>query len=219
LSRNLWLGLVLAALSTGDAVGQVPVDRPQLLAGDRWSFRTTDLQKNEELETYEFLVTGVPGDDIDLARTILSAKNSGDAGKRGVRKADASTWTFANAALLEGTYVAFAFALDVGKMWEYDYRYRNADGGDPAATRIKAKVEGWEEVAVPAGKFRTLKVVHEGTWTRTIAGIYYSGIIRETFWYAPEAKWYAKREYQSRRSNGMTDASVRNELVAVELKR
>jgi len=46
-------------------------------------------------------------------------------------------------------------------------------------------VVAYEEVTVPAGKFMAFKIEHRG-WFRNSRGS--SGIQKDTYWYAPDAK-------------------------------
>jgi hypothetical protein len=115
--------------------------------------------------------------------------------------------------------VTFLFPLDVGKTWEYEFKWKNPYGGDLGTTRMSAKVERWEDVATTAGTFKALKVVHDGGWSSTYNGEMMAGPRRETLWYAPEAKRWVKREYHDRGASGRTIQNVRDELVALELQR
>ncbi len=53
-----------------------------------------------------------------------------------------------------------------------------------------------EEVTVPAGKFRALRVESEGPFQRIDTAI--SGTAKETAWYAPEVKRYVKWTFNGR---------------------
>jgi hypothetical protein len=76
-------------------------------------------------------------------------------------------------------------------------------------------VEGWEDVRVPAGSFRVLKVVHTGRYSATDGGNHWSGAIHETYWYAPEAKRVVRMEYRDTTGSGSTWDHWRDELVSM----
>jgi hypothetical protein len=67
--------------------------------------------------------------------------------------------------------------------------------GSGASSRFEEtiKVVAWEDVEVPAGKFRALKIECEGTYQRldTRAG----GWLRREIWYVPEVKRWVKWTY------------------------
>jgi hypothetical protein len=58
---------------------------------------------------------------------------------------------------------------------------------------------------VPAGKYRALRIDHDGTWSSSCG----SGRIAKKFWYVPELKYYAKFESLDYGPDGqVADASV-----------
>ena len=57
---------------------------------------------------------------------------------------------------------------------------------------IEVKAAAWEEIEVPAGKFRALRM--ESCWTNTTTGWYGCDM---KHWYAPEAKTFIKRQTPS----------------------
>lgn len=61
--------------------------------------------------------------------------------------------------------MTFAFPLEPGKTWEFEYSTKSANG-DVVVHQRTARAETWEDVEVPAGKFHALKVIHSGTYTR-----------------------------------------------------
>jgi hypothetical protein len=90
------------------------------------------------------------------------------------------------------------FPLVVGKDWTYDCEIWPSS----APTRIKmtAKVVGWEEVTVPAGTYRALRIEHRGRWIRQLdfskVGRFgeIQSLYEMTVWYSPAAKAIAKRD-------------------------
>lgn len=207
---------VLLALAFSQAVfAQSVTNSPVFAIGDRWVMRTIDAVMNQEVEVYETRVTAISGDNLELERIVRSS-----AGKRKVRKAekrvaDAATWTFASANVFEGKLVVFDFPLSLGKTWEYQFVTL---GRKPEGVRVTIKrkvvVEGWEEVRVPAGKFKALKVVHTGVWTQVNA----NGTQTETLWYVPESKWWVRRDFHERTASGATLVHVKNELTEVRVR-
>jgi len=77
---------------------------------------------------------------------------------------------------------------------------------------------GWEEITVPAGKFRALKIEAQGSFRRTGDGSG-SGTARNVIWYAPEVRRWVKmtREETFLRKRGGGDHSG-EELVAYRLQ-
>jgi hypothetical protein len=214
--------VVVAVIAAGGVYAQDSVDRPQLSVGDRWTFKAIDVQKGTETQTYEQRVTELTGDKMQLDQTVLSSTDTREVGLVTKREADAATWTFVDAAIIGGKVITLAFPLAVGKTWEFEFRYKRPLG--EFAAKRRAKVEGWEDVRVPAGTFRALKVVHEGFWNMTGGGPgqgnYNRGTSGETLWYAPEAMRIVKRESFSRQAvGGSISDHMREELVSFEVRK
>jgi hypothetical protein len=75
----------------------------------------------------------------------------------------------------------FDWPLKVGKEWSSDYISRQcSEGFRPSRLKISVKIRTYEEVTVPAGTFKTLRIQ---------AG-------EETFWYAPSIGWAVKEEIE-----------------------
>jgi hypothetical protein len=57
------------------------------------------------------------------------------------------------------------------------------------------KVVGWEEVTVPAGTFRALRIEAEGPFERVDMPIV--GTAKEVMWYVPQVKRYVKWTFEN----------------------
>jgi hypothetical protein len=193
-----------------------PVEKPNIKIGDRWVYRSIDLWKNEETAKFEFRVTDTNGDDIELDRTKVSLQNNAKEGAPSKRKADLASWTIANSRISAGKYVAFAFPLEIGKTWQDQYTV-NGDNGESFQYSTSVKVEAWEDVQVPAGAFRALKVVRTASFTHFRPSDTLGETSSEIFWYAPEVKRLIKREFQNTH-HGRTWTKVREELIEYEVK-
>lgn len=205
----------LSVLTSLAAIAQptLPVDKPNLKVGDRWVFKTTNLFSNEETSRYEQKITEVKEDEVKLDQTTISSRNAASVGRVLHRKADQSTLTYSNPRIFEGKYVFLAFPLEVGKTWKNEYKWKRTDSGTTSFSS-PVKVEGWEEVQVPAGKFKALKVVHSGYYSAQSSGNSWSGSIIETAWYAPEVKRFVK--YES--IDTPQGDQIRTELIEFEVK-
>jgi len=193
------------------------VDKPDLQVGDKWTYRSVDLWKDEETTQFEYIVTQAKGDSLKLERTIIAPATAVDIGIPSSRTADRSTWTFANRNTIEGKYVTFAFPLELGKTWEFEYSTKSANG-DVVVHKRTARAETWENVEVPAGKFHALKVIHSGTYTRITRTGSFSGNVSEVFWYAPEVKRFIKREFRDTVGHARTHDQVRDELTGYRVR-
>jgi hypothetical protein len=94
-----------------------------------------------------------------------------------------------------------------------------AQRGSPARTRAEGvvRVLGWEEVSVPAGKLRALKVEAKGSFQRLDTS--FRGWQRTVIWYSPEVKRWAKFTFESGgRSPNQLDLIRSVELVEFKVQ-
>jgi len=180
------LGLALAFPACGLAQQEAPVVRPEVKVGDRWTYRRIDYATNRTFGRYEMRVVFAERGVIQVVST--------QRGKEGeVDLTYTSEW---NAVTLQGRVFNphtgwFKFPLRVGATYNATYDVILPKKGANARNDRHVKVVGWEEVVVPAGKFRALKLISEGHYQRHDHS-FQSGSSRNVIWYVPEAKRWAK---------------------------
>lgn len=207
--------LSIVALPSAFAQTQAPVERAEFVVGERWVFRSVDLYSNEELNKWENKVSGQDDDSVRFAGVTLANKDASRVGKSFKATANRATLTFGSSRIVEGKEVVFDFPLEVGKTWKYDYKFRRNEGKGFSIQNVTAKVDGWEDVEVPAGKFKALKVTHTSAYSSEAEGRTYRGEVVKTYWYSPEAKREVKYEFVDRSEGG---TRTRTELVEYEVK-
>ncbi len=105
----------------------------------------------------------------------------------------------------------FNFPIFVGKKWT-DTNSRRSDSlkqQQESTFLIEFNVEGIEDLTTPAGTFKTYKIRHKLTNTRSNK----SGWI--LFWYSPDVKWWVKREVEK---SSFWGNLLNAELISYELK-
>lgn len=207
--------LSIVALPSAFAQTAAPVERPEFVIGDRWVFRYVDLYSNAELNKWELKVSGMHDDSVRFAGVTLANKDATKVGKSYKTSASRSTLTVPNSLVVEGKEVKFDFPLAVGKTWKYDYKTRRNDGNGFTTYSVEAKVDGWEDVEVAAGKFKALKVTHASAYSTETGGQRYNGQLLRTYWYSPQVKREVKYEFIDRGDGGDRG---RTELVEYEVK-
>jgi hypothetical protein len=206
-------GLTLGA---GQALAQGAAEaasKPPVKNGDRWVYQRHDLLKDKLIEKAEFAVAAVAGDAVDLRRTPLGADGKPDAAKAETFRFD---WGrgIRTSVVESGDYRYFDFPLQPGKQWSYKYRRPSGGGGPSSDFDAKVEVKGWQDVTVPAGKFRSLLVRHAGEFKPTSgAG---TGSYQMDVWYAPQARRIVKEEFQGY-VEGQVRVKFRTELVEYQL--
>ncbi len=87
----------------------------------------------------------------------------------------------------------FSFPLEPGKVWQGKYRMSRSDGRvfdyDMSVTAV-----GWEDVTVPAGRFKALKLSSVSWYRRIDSGGTAHGRIAVNRWYVSELKRFVKSE-------------------------
>jgi hypothetical protein len=170
-----------------------PVPKPDVKVGDSWSYRFTEHQTNVPKTSRSTLRVSFAGSGVIL--TVDSI----DDGREHESQYE-SDWSVVSLGrfgqVFEPPIRLYQFPLQVGAEQMYAYELVAQRGG-PARGRAegRSKVVGWEDVEVPAGKFRALKIEAIGTFRRLDANIFSRQ--RSTLWYAPEVKRWVKRSFET----------------------
>ena len=204
-------GLVIALFFVAPAIGaedpDAPVPKPAVKVGDRWTYRAIDHFTNQTVSEIGTEVTFVGADAI----FVVERPKGGDS------ELD-SRWTSEWAVVASATGEVYKtpanllkFPLKVGGKHEAIFEtsaVRVSSGRWKA--EMTATVVGWEDVTVPAGKFRALKIEAQGSFQGL--DIRYAGLVRQDYWYVPEVKRWVKWHVESRVNNSLSRKETR-ELV------
>lgn len=187
---------------------------PPLRIGQQSTYRRIDLWRNEETERFQQELVFEDRGRWMVRWTIL---NSEDARRRGSITGelfDPASHGFADNRI-SGEYSPLRFPLGAGKSWTFDYVVRS--NNREVKIRQTAVVRGWEEVRVPAGNFRSIRVEHDGLYVASEGGFSWNGRIREIYWYAPTTGRLVMHEYRDTKGDGGTWDHWRDELTALRL--
>ena len=177
--------------------------------GDHWTYRVLGGRLTGNEGVLEMRVTFVSATAI----VTVSTRGSDD------REFDA-TWTpeWNPVVSDDGAVVSIErggflkFPMRVGDEWAARLEYKRPNVGSfHALQEHQVRVVGWEEITVPAGKFRALKVQTKGTFTR-LDILAPTGTETYTLWYVPEVKRMVKTLYEhraGRRETELVDFIVR----------
>jgi len=210
--RGALAGVLLSASLVASA-DETPVPRPDVKAGDRWTYRWADARQKQEPTVYELEVTFVGPTAI---KAIGAVEPSG-------RDVD-TTWTPDWNVVTDrrsGSYFPdnglLRFPLAPGTAYSSEFEIvRPRLEAFRAKIRIDVRVVGWEDIRVPAGRFRALKIEAPGTYQRL--DIRAAGRVRYEVWYAPKAKRWVKFRFTSTDRSGKPDRDEIEELLAYRLK-
>jgi len=197
----------------------LPVGRPDLRVGERWVWSAHEVGANASDATtvIERVVTQVSGDRAELRQVALHPVTRRPSGAAQTRIVKRSVWHLEPNTRSRGDIKALVFPLTVGKTWNYEYWLGGRDGDAVTDYRYRARVDGIETISTPAGRFETLRVSHEGRWSRPVIEqgrpVERSGDVRTTYWYAPAVGTWVRLEVDLRRPDGSRDLGIVQELV------
>jgi hypothetical protein len=231
------LGLLLAA----PAIFAQSADAPNVKANDAWTFRVTT-EKGQQFERHDVdsKVERVSRDAI-----LVDVSPTGSTTPP-VAEMFGTDWSRAheNAGKAVVVEKPFQFPLIEGKSWDVSYTVANPNPMYSTETWTSHYVVvGWEDVEVPAGKFRALKVEAEGTWGGMTTGAsassnrsvgtagsgattsttvaepphQTSGRMYRAFWYVPSVKRAVKSVIEEYSSKGVRSYRQTTELESVKL--
>lgn len=191
------LALLLAVPLWCAAQADAPVARPEVKPGDRWVYRRTDFWTNKVTGRSESRVAFANDKVIQIV--VTRGRNETE-----IDESYTSDWNAI--ATADGGNITphtgfFRFPLVVGASHPTVFENTVPRLG---AFRVKhertAKVVGWEEVVVPAGKFRALKIEVDGSFQRLDTAV--SGSALNVIWYVPAVKRWVKWTYEDKTFRG-----------------
>lgn len=220
------------------------IEAPNVKVGDTWAYQfTLEKSPNQARNTqaqwvekhYEVSVARVSKENILLSR---KERKSSQAPTEALMGSNFSRFKSING---EEKIVSqpLNFPLVPGKTWKLEYTTENPNKqAKSQSTSIKYEVIGWEEVVVPAGKFKAIKIEATGNWKAELApsqGVKTStetsqsgstiimqsqknvqttttGRLFRVYWYVPETKIYVKAVEENYLSSGLLNERRTEEL-------
>lgn len=224
IERRVLLGFSLAIanlIAPSLAMAQT-VNAPKYAVGDSWTFRSTDRWTGKVESESTNTIIGIADEFVRLrfdnrVADIMTGQLGAVVSNIGTQRAD-FTFNFSSKGK-QYSRVTYAWPLEPGKKWvdEYILEIRQSDGRKlEFANSSKAEVAGWETVAVPAGTFKAIKVIHVNTITDT-TGADAPTISKVVYWYAPVVRRQVKIEEDLTNADGTPGKRVTTELISFKL--
>jgi hypothetical protein len=219
-----------------------PVTSPSLHEGDKWIYNVTEeinisgvMQSSNK--KWINTVSRVGSKSFSLSSKPL---DSNLPPKEFFRNLDWSSETnMAGSTTLVSR--PYSFPMQPGKTWDIEYTENNLNERIKLAkTKKEYTVINWEQITVPAGKFKALKIEMNGKWfnefntiapsasalasnnqngsisiaktTKEIAPQPTTGNLYQAIWYVPELNSYAKIIIEDYRSDGQLNKRHIEEL-------
>lgn len=239
--KSWTFGLALLGIAFAAPARAQSVPAPHLAVDDTWTFHHTAQDKAGWHDSRAMLtVRRVSADEI-----VVATKPAGS-DLPAVEKMFRADWSRERSVNGRETVVnqPLAFPLRVGKTWEIDYTENNPNRQHASEHFVHPyKVTGWEDVTVPAGTFRALKIESEGEWSAVVAPALgtlagsrvdasgattvmqsqrttphtVSGRMYKAFWYVPAVKIWVKSTEEFYDSNNARSGYYVDELESYKV--
>jgi len=179
------------------AQAQDAVPRPDVKPGDTWTYRRVEYDTNT--------VSGVFSSEVTFANErVIQMVGHRAGGEKEVDIAFTAEWNqlaSANNGIFEPHQDLFRFPLQPGNTHDARYEVRfPKQGAYHVRHERRVRVVGWEEVTVPAGRFRALRIESEGTFQRLDTTL--TGTAKDVMWYVPQVKRYVKWTFENANPRG-----------------
>lgn len=199
---------------TGPAIDGIPM--PEFRVGDRWVFQEVDLWTKQVTSKFEQAVEKLElPNSVYFRYNYLASSDPGrPVGSTGTTRFRVDIQDRSRGNLLGGSVENVHFPLKEGMTWKYSWKMRYVEG-DIVDGEYTAKAVGWEEVKVPAGTFKAMKIEHNGWWYRREKG--WSGREDFTLWFAPDVKRIIRLIAIERNTSGDIHRQSENQLVEYQL--
>ena len=180
------------------------VPKPEVKVGDSWTYRDMNYWNNTQTRVLRMTVTLVKSDVV-----LVGFKYNNDTSERDSQWT--SEWNAVSAPagqIYSPHWGLFKFPLAVGAKYETVFDLTARSGGYLGQWKHEQTVTvvGWEDIEVPAGKFRALKVVSNGVYARQDYS--YTGRVKRTAWYVPHVKRWVKYTYEDTDGSGRAAARL-----------
>ena len=239
--QKIWIAAA-AALCANIAHAQT-IAQPVLQPQDTWTFRRTTETQQEPWRQVHFVGTVLRYS----GNTMLMQNKEMDSPAPPREFLIDSDWSVFRSLAGKETVVhrPFTFPMSLGKTWDLEFTddHPNNKNHKFETRKLKYRVVGWEDVEVPAGKFKALKIEADGSWTgeiapRTTASIAnqagaqgttavaqtvnvraetVTGRLYQAYWYAPNVKREVKSVEENYDTNGVRSARWTNELESYKV--
>lgn len=190
----------LAFAGAASAADPVVVDKPRVAVGDTWTYNSEIRAANRSRKLVEtFEVSGVTGNRLHV---VVLRKFEGEAEGEPI-EADmvfSDDWNVMitgnrggrPSAIMRPSTAMLRFPMKAGERYPSDYDMETLPDANIVRHRRASRVVGWEDVTVPAGRFRALRIEAEGTVQ--VAKKPKPGRTMVTVWWVPELRRWVKLE-------------------------
>jgi hypothetical protein len=233
------LGVAVLGLWCGAVCAQ-SVDAPNLKPGDSWvvAYTVDHGQKGWSQKNMSIAVERVQHDGMVVDIKVDGSPQPPEEKFRGL------DWSYSRDVNGKDVTVRrpLSFPMAPGKKWTLEYTDLSPNSKQHSSETIHCDyvVTGWEDIDVPAGHFRALKVECDGHWSAVVAAAVTSGAqavatadgvatvsqthrivphdvegrLYDAYWYVPSQKFIVKQVEESYNGQGNRTERLAWELVS-----
>lgn len=203
-------GFAVLAFMQSAYAQPAPVERPALKPGTEWVYKVDNSKRDKPGPAAELkrVVKEVGAKEVAIDVTLPSGTRTTAMSRELNPYSEGMT---SGAARASDAMPYFSFPLAPGKTYAGKLAYPAPIGGGSINIDMATKVLDWEDVTVPAGKFRALKIEANGKASGVV-----TGTRKITLWYVPEVANYVRMEFYM--SYGPFAGTSVQELASFSLK-
>jgi len=209
---------VLALAGAASAADPAVADKPRVAVGDTWTYQSVLRAANRSKKVVEtFEVSGVTGNRLHV---VVLRKFDGEAEGEPVESdmVFSEEWNVMitgnrggrPSAIMRPSTAMLRFPMKPGESYPSGYDMETLPDANIVRHRRVTKVVGWEDITVPAGRFRALRIEAEGTVQ--VAKKPKPGRTMVTVWWVPELRRWVKLD-QDFGPNGLTQELISYKLA------
>jgi len=208
--RSTSMTLAVAAMGFCVPVCAQTVERPVYKVGDTWTYRHTEGPTPGSPGTYisseTKTVTAVRPDEFELSVVMTSDRGERKTSTQ-LSSLDFNDFAQPNPNVPRQEVKTWIWPVEVGRTWKYEVPV--ASGTQVWVARVKA----WEDLDVPAGKFRAVRVEREliANPNPLVGRVV-------TVWYSPEAKANVKIQIHGTYEGSHTTTNYTRELESYNVQ-
>lgn len=198
------------------------IEMPVVKEGDFWEYQMFDMWSGRMTGSFSKQVAGVMGEFVRVSYDSREISKTGEIGRP--VQTDATLRADMNSTAMVGGQkydkIYYKWPLSVGQHWTSQFKSDLANAGSPSqvmTTTLESEAKEWETITVPAGKFKTIKIVTKGSWT-VGTPVSSSGTYTAVRWYSPDAKAEVQYTYDAFGADGTPLTRTKQQLSTYTLK-
>ncbi|WP_133166833.1 hypothetical protein [Solimicrobium silvestre] len=197
------------------------VNAPVYAVGEKWEFMKKDLWTGKVIQRYTVKNIGIAGDYLRRSFETTNISANGDITKpqftESTVRADMNENIMFHGE--KSIKVWYKWPLEIGKKWSLQSKSEIAPTAANAVAQTmvstwNAEVVQWENVDMPSGKVKALKIVYKLAWTLDSPTGGGDGVY--TVWYSPEQKNVVQSIYETFTADGSPQLRTITQLVLTD---